>query len=210
MTPYVIAAALAAYASLLVELTVLHVPSVASSLRLWSPHPSQVAVYSPKYRRLFLRGRAAKLLLLAAPLLVIYAVYLYPLVVIFGGADPLGDYLFAPTIVTNIVAILLMLCGRAMAMAAALTIRRRNDQTGDSFRLHTGGVFRWSRNPGLIGMYSFVLGLWVAAPSASMLAGILLYWVYMDFKVRMEEDFLNNKFGATYAEYRLRTRRYIA
>lgn len=210
MTGFVVAAALVAYASLLVELTVLHVPSVASSLRIWSPHASQVSVYSPRYRQLFLLGRAAKLGLLAAPLAVVYAVYLYPFAVIFGGADPLNDYLFTPTKLTDILAILLMFCGRATAMAAALTVRRENGQSGDSFRLHTDGIFGWSRNPGLVGMYVFVLGLWAAAPSASMMVGILLYWVYMDFKVRMEEDFLSNKFGASYAEYRLRTRRYIA
>ena len=103
MTTVVVAAALVAYASLLVELTVLHVPSVASSLRIWSPRSSQLSVYSPSYRRLFLIGRATKLWLLA-PLAVIYAVYLYPLVVVFGGADPLNDYLFVPTTATDIVA----------------------------------------------------------------------------------------------------------
>jgi protein-S-isoprenylcysteine O-methyltransferase Ste14 len=209
MTPYVIAAVLVSYASLLVELSLLHVPSVASSWRIWSPRDSLVSGYSTKYRRLFGLGRATKLLLFAVPLLVVYAVYLYPLVVTFVAPDPLGDYLFQPGAPTDGLAIGLVLGGRAIAIAAALTVRRQNAQTGDSFRLHTAGVFRWSRNPGLLGMYTFVIGLWAAMPSASMLAGILFYILYMDFKVRMEEDFLNNKFGAHYTEYRLRTGRYI-
>jgi protein-S-isoprenylcysteine O-methyltransferase Ste14 len=31
----------------------------------------------------------------------------------------------------------------------------------------------------------------------------------MDFKVRLEEDFLANKFGISYSAYRLRTGRYL-
>ena len=143
------------------------------------------------------------------PLLLIYGVYAYPLLVLWSGADPLGDYLLSPAVVTDVLGAALVVCGRALALGAVLTIRRENDQSGDSFRLHTAGPFRWSRNPGLLGMYLFVGGLWLITPSATMLLGIVLYVAYMDFKVRMEEDFLANKFGSSYLEYRLRTGRYL-
>lgn len=209
MTTWVAAIVVTAYVSLAVELTVLHVASVASSRTIWSASAELVAAYSPLYRRVFRLSQSAKVLAFGLPLLVIYGVYTYPLLVLWAGADPLGDYLFAPAAATDVLGAALVVCGRVLALAAVLTIRRHNDQLGDSFRLHTGGPFRWSRNPGLLGMYLFVGGLWLVTPSATMLFGLALYVSYMDFKVRMEEDFLMNKFGSSYAEYRLRTGRYL-
>ena len=201
---------LAAYASLLLELTLVHVRSTASSLQLWAPDAELVGTYSPRYRRLFALGRPTKALLFIAPLLVVYATFLYPLVVVVvAGRDPIGDYLFTPSPGLTTVGLGLLLVGRGIAVVSALSIRRHNAQSGDSFRLHTAGLFRWSRNPGLLGMYLFIGGIWLTMPSALMLAGMLFYVLYMHFKVRMEEDFLANRFGEPYLAYRAKTRRYV-
>jgi protein-S-isoprenylcysteine O-methyltransferase Ste14 len=209
MTTWLAAFVVAGYASLVIELTLLHVASVASSRGIWSAPAELVAGYSPKYRRVFGLPLPVRLLAFGLPLLIVYCAYAYPLVVLWAGPDPLGDYLFPPSVPTDLLAVALIVCGRALALGAVLTVRRGNDQAGDSFRLHTAGPFRWSRNPGLLGMYLFVGGLWLAAPSTATLLGIVLYAAHMDFKVRMEEDFLFNKFGSSYADYRLRTGRYL-
>jgi protein-S-isoprenylcysteine O-methyltransferase Ste14 len=209
MATWVVIVILAAYASLLAELTIFRVPSVASSLAIWSPQRALVAMYSARYRRFFALARSRKLLLFVVPLLVVYAVYLYPLLVIAVGPDLLRDYLFTPTPTVDVGATALILSGRLIAITAALTIRQHNDQTGKSFYLHTSGVFRLSRNPGLVGMYLFMAGIWLTMPSATMLAGIFVYVAYMHFKVLMEEDFLENKFGAPYMTYQAKTARYI-
>ena len=209
MTTGVFAIVVASYASLLLELTALHVPSVVSSLSLWSPTPSLVAMHSAKYRRLFLLSKPKKLLLFGPALVTVYAVFLYPLLGAWVRYDLIGDYLFAPTVATDTAGIGMIVLGRSIALASAIAIRRGNGQRGESFRLQTSGPFRWSRNPGLVGMYVFVAGLWLIVPSSTLLAGITGYVIYMDFKVRMEEDFLEHKFGALYAAYRLRTGRYL-
>jgi len=205
----VTAVILVAYASLVIELTVLRVPSVASSLRILAPAQSIVETFSAPYRRLFRLGTAAKVALFVLPLLAVYAVFLYPFAVISAGPDPFGDYLFKPAAFSNALGIAAIVAGRVIALAAVLTVRKDNAQVGNAFRLHTAGVFAWSRNPGLVGMYVFVIGLWLTMPAASLLAGILVYIAYMDFKVRMEEDFLESKFGEAYTAYRLKTGRYL-
>lgn len=207
MPGHVAAIVLIAYASLAIELAVLRVGSVVSSASIWKAQAPLVSTFSRKYRRLFALGKPAKALL-AAPLLVVYAVYAYPLLVIGLGPDPLGDYLFTPTAVAESAAIALTTAGRAVALAAALTLRDRHGFAGAPTGLEGSGPFRWSRNPGLVGMYVFVGGMWLAMPSASLAAGIAIYAAYMHVKVRMEEDFLANKFGRRYAEYRLKTGRY--
>jgi protein-S-isoprenylcysteine O-methyltransferase Ste14 len=209
MPPEVIAVMGVCYASLLFELAVLRVPSVASSLQLLSPRAIVVAGYSESYRALFAWGTGAKLAAFVAPLGVVYAVFLHPWAAAAAGGSPLGDDMFVPTGATDAFAIALLVAGRAVSLSAALTVRRGNRQRGASFALHTDGLFRWSRNPGLVGMYVFALGLWAAAPSACMLAGIAVYVLHMHFRIRMEEDFLSNKFGAAYAQYLRRTGRYL-
>jgi protein-S-isoprenylcysteine O-methyltransferase Ste14 len=58
-------------------------------------------------------------------------------------------------------------------------------------------------------MYFFAIGLWLTTPSMAMLAAIGVYAAHMHFKVLMEEDFLANRFGQAYTDYRLRTGRYL-
>jgi protein-S-isoprenylcysteine O-methyltransferase Ste14 len=209
MTMWLVAIVVAAYVSLVIELTMLHVASVASSRRIWSAPASLVDSYSPLYRRVFRLPKPAKILAFGLPLLLVYGVFAYPVLVLWSGPDLLGDYLFTPAAATEVLGAALVVCGRVLALGAVLTIRRANSQSDDSFYLHTTGPFRWSRNPGLLGMYLFVGGLWLITPSATLLLGIVLYVAYMDFKVRMEEDFLANRFGSSYAAYRLRTGRYL-
>lgn len=209
MATFVACVILVAYASLLVELTVIRVPSVASSMNLYASPTALVGCYSPGYQRLFRLSKTLKIAFFFAPLAIVYAVYAYPLLVIWLGPDLLEDYLFQPTLALDVAATLTIITGRSLAMATALTIRRDNEQTGESFFLHTAGPLRWSRNPGLVGMYLFCIGLWLAVPSMSLLVGIAVYCLYMDFKVRMEEDFLANKFGDSYADYCARTGRYL-
>jgi protein-S-isoprenylcysteine O-methyltransferase Ste14 len=210
MPTWVAIVILAAYASLLVELTIIRVPSVASSLNIWMRSEALVAAYSESYRRIFWLAQPWKLVLLGIPLLVVYGVYIYPLLTIAVGPNLLGDYLFTPTAIAEGCGVVLIIVGRFLALATALDLRRHGPHDGGRVHLRTSGVFRLSRNPGLVGMYVFCAGLWLTMPSASLLAGILVYGAYMDLKVRMEEDFLRNTLGAPYVAYQLRTGRYIA
>jgi protein-S-isoprenylcysteine O-methyltransferase Ste14 len=208
MAEQVVAAVLIAYASLVVELAVLRVSSVASSLNILRADAFVVAGYSEKYRKILARGKAMKLLL-SAPLVVVYALYAYPLVVIALGPDPLGDYVFSPGPAAGWAGIGLIVFGRGLAVAAALSLRRHARSSLVPLALEVSGPFRWSRNPGLVGMYAFVVGMWLTMPSAGLAAAIVVYVVHMDVKVRMEEDFLTNTFGRSYADYRMRTGRYL-
>lgn len=208
MTPAVLAwIVLLGYASLGFELTILHIPSVASSMNIWVSPPALEAAYSPAWRRLFRLSRSRKVALFFLPVLVAWGVYLYPLIALLAG-DPLGDQLFATTSVTNVAAAVLIVTGRAITFGSVLTLRRANRRTTGA-GLTTDGLFRYSRNPGLVGMYAFVAGLWLTAPSLTMLCGIFVYVVHMDFKVRMEEDYLGNTIGEPYRAYQRRAPRYL-
>jgi len=200
---------LAAYASLALELSVIHVPSVASTANIWKPRLEHVEGFSRRYMRVLHFRRSTKFLAFVLPLIVIYALFTYPLVVAVIGPDPLGDYLYPPPMAAKTGAALLIVGGRVLALSAALSVRRLNSQKEGQFRLNTTGPFRWSRNPGLLGMYLFVLGMWLATPSVAMLIAIVVYIVHMDVRVRMEEDFLRGKFGDEFVRYSRVTPRYL-
>jgi protein-S-isoprenylcysteine O-methyltransferase Ste14 len=209
MTPVVLAViAVLAYASLALELTILHVPSVASSRNIWLSPPAVAGAYSPSWRSVFGLSRSIKLVLFIIPVLVAWGVYLYPSIALLVAGDPLGDQLFATTSTTEVAAAVLIVAGRATTLGSVLTLRRGCQSTTEG-GLSTEGLFRYSRNPGLVGMYTFVWGLWLAAPSLTMLCGILVYVAHMHLKVRMEEDYLANTMGEAYRAYQRRTPRYL-
>lgn len=198
-----------AYLSIVIEITLLHVPSIASFRSIWMANEDVTANYSAHYVRLFRLGRWAKTLLFLPPLVIVYAVFLYPIVlIVFDMSAPFG-VLFEPGAASHVLAILLIVAGRTLTLGSVLAMRSK--QAGQaSSALQTSGPFRWSRNPGLLGMYLMFLGFLAVLPTPEFLAGVLVYFFYMDFKVRMEEDFLHNRFGERFEAYRARTGRYLA
>ena len=196
------------YVTIVLELTVFHVPSVASSLNIWNPREDILKFYSKKYSSIFQMAKWKKFCLFILPLGVIYLTYFFPSFLYFDAPMDL-IFLFHPNSVILVFGLILMLVGRYITFSSVLTIRRKNEQKGDSFTLHTDGGFSKTRNPGLVGLYLFLFGIWLTLPSIYFLVGILFYISYMHFKVLMEEDFLSNRYGKSYIKYIAGTKRYF-
>ena len=72
------------------------------------------------------------------------------------------------------------------------------------------GLYRWSRNPIYIGLFSFYLGCAVLGDSVWLLALVAPLYVVMHFGViAREEAYLDRKFGDTYRQYRAAVRRWL-
>ncbi|TXH73359.1 MAG: isoprenylcysteine carboxylmethyltransferase family protein [Lysobacteraceae bacterium] len=80
----------------------------------------------------------------------------------------------------------------------------------DSSALITSGPYRYSRNPMYVGLALLLLAwaVWLGHwPAGSLL---LLFVAYVDrFQIRAEERALSARFGAEYAAYRMRVRRWL-
>jgi protein-S-isoprenylcysteine O-methyltransferase Ste14 len=75
--------------------------------------------------------------------------------------------------------------------------------------LKVDGLFRFSRNPMYVGVYSTILGasLYTSNPLILFLA---LFIILVHHKIVLaEEHFLQNVFGSEYAQYCSRVRRYL-
>jgi len=76
--------------------------------------------------------------------------------------------------------------------------------------LVTGGVFRYSRNPMYVGLTAILIGwaVFLAAPWTFL--GPVLFALYITrFQIVPEERILAAKFGADYAVYRRKVRRWL-
>ena len=65
------------------------------------------------------------------------------------------------------------------------------------------------RNPGLVGMYAFYLGLCFLFPCVVLFVGLAPYVWNMHARVLMEESHLGSRFGAAYESYTARVPRYL-
>lgn len=58
-------------------------------------------------------------------------------------------------------------------------------------------------------MYAFAFGILLLQPNGWFAIGLIHYLWHMHRKVEIEERFLQNKYGPAYADYLVRTRRYV-
>jgi protein-S-isoprenylcysteine O-methyltransferase Ste14 len=105
----------------------------------------------------------------------------------------------------------------ALGFLLALAGSRRFARIGTNIKtfnepgvLVTDGLFRWSRNPMYLGLLLLLAGVAVLLGSATPLLGPALFAIAADrWYIPFEERAMQAKFGADYAAYRQKTRRWI-
>ena len=121
----------------------------------------------------------------------------------FGGLAPLLGYLGAA----------LVLSGLAVRLLAVATLKRQFAVTVsfiDNHQLIQAGLYRYIRHPAYLGLLATELGFgllsgnWfgLAVLAIAPLAGIL-------YRIRVEEQALQQRFGAAYTNYARRTSRLL-
>jgi protein-S-isoprenylcysteine O-methyltransferase Ste14 len=123
--------------------------------------------------------------------------------------------LLLPHIARLVVAMVLAVLGAAVALAGVLSFRRARTTVNPlkpetSAALVTGGVYSFTRNPMYLGMLLALTGWAAYLSSRWSLLGPVLFVVYIArFQIVPEEKVLEALFGASFAEYRRRVRRWI-
>lgn len=193
-----------AYLSLALELWLIPVPSVASALQLHRRAREGGAGERP----------LAATLRWYAPVALNIAVFLLPLgAAVAALARPEATQAPAARGIAVFPGVALILAGRGLTVASALALRSRT-RPGPAAGalhapLHATGVFAFSRNPGLLGMYLFAAGLLLLKPSPWFAIGLVHYLWHMHRRVKIEERHLLQRLGDEYAAYAARTRRYV-
>ncbi|MFK7782314.1 methyltransferase family protein [Psychroserpens sp.] len=193
------------YISLFVELYFYSIPSIVSTKKILKPDQSITDYFSEHIKSILNWSLPLKVLVFVVPMIFIYVLHLLP-------AYALYDLLFFDIQIQNsystyIIGIGLVVFGRIISHLYLLSIKKIKTQSFTGFV--TSGLFKFSRNPGLLGLYISFLGFYVIQPSTLFLICYLIYIIHMHFKIIMEENYLTNTHGEDYKEYLQKTRRYL-
>lgn len=105
-------------------------------------------------------------------------------------------------------ALVLMMAGFLLVVLSMPFLGRRSFGR-EIGKLRTGGLYRYSRNPQLVGGLFFIVGYAMLWPSWKGVLWASLWLVIMHLMVRGEEAHLQDVFGDEYREYCARTPRYL-
>ena len=114
---------------------------------------------------------------------------------------------------------ILTMIGITLLVLALIWVLVAQLQMGDSWRIGIDkksesilvqhGLFGISRNPIFLGMLVMLIGLLLILPTAATLTVTTLGFVLIHVQVRLEEDFLMEKYGEDYRSYQMNVRRWI-
>ncbi|MEO6597905.1 MAG: hypothetical protein ABIP94_24445 [Planctomycetota bacterium] len=192
---------LLAYVSLAVELLAFPMPSEASTWQLFAMTGGQGSGALANARR---RSRLQKVVLHLLPTAMGVALFSIPLLCIAWPPARSALSTWSSTGMTCI-GLLLVVAGRFVTFASVLQLRAQRAAGGGPAH----GLFRWSRNPGLCGMFTFYIGLCLAFGAPLMWLGLPLYIGNMHLRVCMEEADLLARHGEAWRAYVQRVPRYL-
>lgn len=196
---------LAAYASLVVELVAFPIPSEASTWQLVGARgaaPDALPTNDPLQRA---RGRsvARKFLVYFVPTALGVLAWLVPLAAVLSPA--LGDVLWVHRAEAMVLpGLACVVIGRVVTFASVLQLRAQQRRGGEP-----GWLFRQSRNPGLVGMFTCYLGLCCLFGSPVCWSVLPLYVANMHGRVRLEEAHLATRWGDRWHDYSASVPRYL-
>lgn len=192
----------AAYASLVIEMTVFPIPSEASVWQLLAEQREEH--HGDALARARSHSRLRKLVTFFLPTAFGVALFVLPLLVRLGiPGTSFADIAISPALAASGLALVLL--GRAITFTSVLQLRAQKRRGGGP----PGGLFLWSRNPGLVGMYTMYLGLCCLHPHWLMWLGFPIYVANMTGRVRLEEANLLARHGASWQRYAAVTPRYL-
>jgi protein-S-isoprenylcysteine O-methyltransferase Ste14 len=197
------------YSTLLVELIFFHVPSVANTQNFFKKNKNYDITESQLINKIYAWSYLKKIIILALPFVLINLYFLLPFLNFVSDLHENLLLLFKPNCWTISFGVLLVITGRIVTFGSMLFMRRENKQVQKSFKLHTTGIFKYTRNPGLDGMFIFFLGFSLLFPSVFMFIGLLFYFFYMQFRVKIEEEFLKQLYKEQYLDYMKKTNRFF-
>jgi protein-S-isoprenylcysteine O-methyltransferase Ste14 len=126
-----------------------------------------------------------------------------------------GPSLDVSLLVRSVAACAVAAFGGAISFAGDIEFRRARTTVNpwrpqNTSSLVTSGIYQRTRNPMYLGLFLVLVGWAVFLASAWPLAGPPAFMFYMRrFQIQPEERVLTTKFGAAYADYSSRVRRWL-
>lgn len=126
-----------------------------------------------------------------------------------------GVLTFKSTIVTEVLAIMLVLLGVTLGLAGVMQFKQSSTtvnpvDTSKSSSLVTAGIYRITRNPMYVGMLFILIAMGIWFASVLSIAVMIFFIAYLTrFQIVPEERALEDIFGQPYKDYKQRVRRWL-
>lgn len=116
-----------------------------------------------------------------------------------------------PPAALSIVSAGLLLVGNILTYIAVATLRAQVSfhDFGETTRLYTAGIYRAVRNPITLGLAIIFGGFVLARPSVVMLIGLFIFGFNSHYRIKMEEVYLEKRFGLEYLHYKAAVGKYF-
>lgn len=193
------------YVSLFVELFFYDIPSVVATRKILRPNTDDFNYFSDNIKAVLNWSYSKKFIVFVLPMVFIYLLHVLPAYFIYDLY--FNDSHLSSTTSAFYIGIVLVVLGRIVSHLYLLSIQKIKSKSFDGFVV--SGLFKFSRNPGLLGLYISFLGFLIIHPSVVFMICFIIYIVHMHFKIRMEEDYLVNKNQEDYKTYLQKTKRYL-
>ena len=203
---------LATYAAQIIQIYFFSVPSAGSTVEMLfkvkkyparaDGHPAAAAIRS-----------RPKMIVLIMATLAVTATSLIPLITIVYPPlfKLLVPFTAQPSAPVKTISVLLLVAGNVLTYVAVVTLRSHVNfhAFGETTRLHTSGIYAYSRNPITVGLALIYAGFFLALPSAVMLIGFIAFLLNSTYRIKMEEVYLQRAFGEDYLQYRQQVKKYV-
>jgi protein-S-isoprenylcysteine O-methyltransferase Ste14 len=203
---------LATYISQIIQVCCYSVPSAGSTIEMLVKvkNDPERAIHHPAATAIQSRSKVA---LISMATVSVTVTSLIPLITVcyppfFQLLIPLMDH---PTDLMKWTAIECLVTGNIMTYVAVATLKRHVSfhDYGETTRLYTSGLYRFLRNPITVGLALIYVGFFLALPSVGVLVGFILFLLNSNYRIRMEEVYLERAFGNEYRHYQRTVGRYF-
>lgn len=181
------------------------VPSAGSTCEMFVNLKKQSIVAHPHPAASFSQSKSRIFLSAALTLAVLVASMLPMLSLLFPELNPYllplaQSHLPALSIISSA----LLISGNSLTFIAVATLRAhaRFDEFGETTRLHTDGIYAFIRNPITLGLAVIFAGFVLARPSIALLLGMMIFLLNARYRIKLEENYLQNAFSDEYLHYR--------
>lgn len=203
---------LATYLVQAVQIFCFKVPSAGSTVEMLHKVRGDQEVSRNHPAKQILESKPKVVMMIAATTMVTL-IFIIPLIaqlfpVIINYLLPLSQN---PPSGFRMAGMLLLVVGNLISTAAVLTLKKHVSfyEFGETKSLFTGGIYGFVRNPISTGLAAVYAGFFFYLPSVVMGVGFCIVVLNSVLRIRMEEIYLERRFGDRYWHYKQITGKYF-
>ncbi len=193
------------YVAQIIQIFFYSVPSAGSTCEMLFNLKKKSRVANRHPGTLVIQSKPKIVITAAVTLAVLVASMIPILTLLFPKLNPyLLPLIKTPSSGLSIISACLLISGNSLTYIAVATLKAhvRFHEFGETAQLHTAGIYRHIRNPITLGLAAIFTGFVLARLSVVMLIGFCIFLLNSNYRIKMEEVYLERTFSDDYVQYK--------